>query len=216
MNISCFGCSFTWGAELSDPGLSWPHRLGSYLPASIKNLGICGASNRTIARTLMTHLIDHRPDAVVIMWTYPGRYEFVVDNNNFIVAHCDSAIGLDQRGIPDYFNKFSQDFFRSVGTTDSALVYESLMGINHAQLMLESQKIPYIFSRVHDLESTDVCHSNVKQLFDFYAPDMLLFDGNSFEAYARKINSWGISHPLEQAQDHVAQHIVQELKKITN
>jgi hypothetical protein len=98
MNISCFGCSFTWGLELDNPRTqSWPFKLAEQLSATVENHGQCVASNRAIARKSMIHLLDHTPDAVVIMWTYPARYEFVIDNNNFVSTHCDSAISLSDQ-----------------------------------------------------------------------------------------------------------------------
>lgn len=100
MNISCFGCSFTWGLELNNPSAeSWPGQLSQLLSATVNNHGQCAASNRTIARNLMVHLLDYNPDAVVVMWTYPGRYEFVLDNNNFVSTHCDSTMSLSHLSL---------------------------------------------------------------------------------------------------------------------
>lgn len=210
MNISCFGCSFTWGAELTHPlTQSWP----SLLQAT--NYGKCGASNQTITRLLLEHLSSNRPDLVVIMWTYTHRFEFVLDNNNFVSTHCDSTLSMDQREIPLYFERFRKDFFLNVATTDSFCLYTSLMAIHHAELILKSMKIPYIFSRVSDLNLTSVCHPTVQTLYNDYAPDMLLFNNLSFEDYARNINSWGRSHPLEQAHKDIAKIIKEKIKGLT-
>lgn len=199
MNTVCFGCSFTWGLELEDPlTQSWPALLQA------QNHGQCGASNQTITRLLLEHLATNRPDLVIIMWTYTHRFEFVLDNNNFISTHCDSSMSMDQRDIPTYFEKFRKDFFLNVATTDSHCLHTSLMAIHHAESSLKNMGIPYIFSRVSDLHSTTACHPRVQTLYDAYRPELTLIDNLSFEDYARKINSWGVSHPLIQAHSDIA------------
>lgn len=210
MKISCFGCSFTWGLELNQPqDQAWPALIGA------RNFGQCGASNQSITRLLLEHLVDSRPDFVVIMWTYTHRYEFVLDNNNFVSTHCDSTISLDEKPVPDYFEKFREYFFRNTATTDSEGIYTSLMAINHAESVLKQMNIPYVFSRVSDFNINEGCHPQVQTLYHAYAPDMMLFDNLSFEDYARKIDSWGRSHPLEQAHRDIANALKQTIKRLT-
>jgi hypothetical protein len=209
MNISCFGCSFTWGLELNNPAIeSWPAQLGHILSATVENHGQCAASNRTIARKLMLHLLDHNPDVVVIMWTYPGRYEFILDNNNFVSTHCDSTVSLSNQAVPDYFEQFRKYFFKHVAGTSSSELYDTFNAIHHSQLILESQKIPYIFCPVWKFLLPDNCQPDIVELYKYINP-MTLFYDQDFDTYARSINSWGISHPLKQAHYNIANQLSQ-------
>jgi len=211
MNISCFGCSFTWGLELEDPVTqSWPALLGA------DNQGQCASSNQTIVRRLLHYLIDHTPDLVIIMWTYPARFEFVVDNNNFVSTHINCAISLDARPVPDYVDQFRETFFKTTACTDSAYVYTSLMAMHHAESVLKFLRIPHIFTRVADFDINPGCHPQLQRLYKAYAPDMMLFDGQSFEHYARSIESWGLSHPLAQAHQNVAHLLQQQILSMAN
>jgi hypothetical protein len=214
VSISCFGCSFTWGAELTDrDSQSWPAVLATQLGVEVNNYGVCGSSNQAIARNLMTHLIDNTPELVVVMWTYPARYEFVLDNKSFVSTHCDSTLSLTPNyEVPDYFESFRNLFFKQIATLDSYLIYTSLMAIHHSQLLLESKGIPYIFCPVAVIDTTSACEPTIDQLYKNYYPDMLLFDGLDAESYARSIDNWGVSHPLELAQEHIGATIADSAK----
>jgi hypothetical protein len=210
MNIAAFGCSFTWGLELDDPSTqSWPALLGA------TNLGQCAASNQTIVRTLLDYLVNHAPDLVVVMWTYPARFEFVIDNNNFVSTHINTTISLDGLPVPDYVDTFRETFFKTTACTDSAYVYTSLMAMHHAESVLKCQGIPYIFTRVADFDINSSCHVGLQRLYRAYAPDMTLFNGQSFEQYARSTGSWGKSHPLSRAHQDIATLLQQQITSIT-
>jgi hypothetical protein len=216
MNISCFGCSFTWGMELDNPQTqSWPFKLADQLSATVENHGQCAAGNRAIARKLMIHLLDHTPDAVVIMWTYPARYEFVIDNNNFVSTHCDSAISLSNQGVPSYFEKFREYFFKYVAGTNSAELYDTFNAIHQSQLLLEQRNIPYVFCTVNQINIPDLCHPDVVRLYSYIKP-MTMFDEQDAETYARSINDWGISHPLAQAHQDIANYLSCSVRSVVN
>jgi hypothetical protein len=216
MNISCFGCSFTWGLELNNPQTqSWPVKLADQLTATVENYGQCAASNRAIARKLMVHLLDHTPDAVVVMWTYPGRYEFVIDNNNFVSTHCDSTMSLSGHDVPVYFEQFREYFFKYVGGTNSAELYDTFNAVHQSQLLLEQQNIPYVFCTVNQINIPDLCHPDVARLYNYINP-MTMFDGQDAETYARSINDWGISHPLAQAHQDMAGYLSRSVRSVVN
>ena len=216
MNVSCFGCSFTWGLELENPSVeSWPGQLSQILPATVENHGQCAASNRAIARKLMLHLLDHRPDAVVVMWTYPGRYEFVIDNNNFVSTHCDSTMSLSGHDIPVYFEQFREYFFKYIASTNSAELYDTFNAIHQSQMLLEQQDIPYVFCLVNQINLPDLCHPDVAHLYSYIKP-MTMFDGQDAETYARSINDWGISHPGAQAHQDIANYLSCSVLSVVN
>ncbi len=93
MQLLASGCSFIWGSELSDdrPG-QYSHKTWPALWAAENNYDYdcCaqpGASNTTIARKVIDKVEQSRPDAVIVQWTFPGRYEFrynqQIDNSNY-------------------------------------------------------------------------------------------------------------------------------------
>lgn len=216
MNISCFGCSLTWGLELENPSVeSWPGQLSQMLPAKVENHGQCAASNRTIARKLMLHLLDYKPDAVVVMWTYPGRYEFILDNNNFVSTHCDSTISLSSQAVPAYFEQFRKHFFKYVAGTNSAELYDTFNAIHQSQLVLEQHNIPYVFCSVNQINIPDLCHPDILRLYSYIKP-MTMFDGRDAETYARSINNWGISHPLAQSHHNMANYLSCSVRSVVN
>lgn len=216
MNISCFGCSFTWGLELHNPATeSWPSRLSQILSATVENHGQCAASNRTIARKLITHLLDHTPDAVIIMWTYPGRYEFVLDNNNFVSTHCDSTISLSGQAVPAHFEQFREYFFKHVAGTNSSELYDTFNAVHQSQLLLEQKNIPYVFCAVNQINIPELCHSDISRLYSYITP-MMMFNGLDAESYARSINDWGISHPLTQSHQDMADYLSRAVLSAVN
>jgi hypothetical protein len=216
MNISCFGCSFTWGLELNNPSAeSWPGQLSQILKATVDNQGQCGASNRSIARKLMVDLLDYKPDAVVIMWTYPGRYEFILDNNNFVSTHCDSTISLSEQTVPNYFEQFREYFFKYVAGTNSSELYDTFNAIHQSQMLLEQQNIPYVFCCVNQINVPDLCHPDISRLYNYIKP-MTMINGQDVETYARSINDWGISHPLAQSHRDIADYLSCSVRSVIN
>lgn len=78
MNILTNGDSFTYGQELSNVKLAWPHVLANKINASVVNLGEPGSSNDSILRRTLDYLVNPqstRPDLVVIGWSSAGRTE---------------------------------------------------------------------------------------------------------------------------------------------
>ena len=74
--IWCFGDSQTAGMGLHEQDL-WPTLLGEALDKRTINLGIGGASNDTIARTLVSATAQYRPKAICVLLTAPNRREVI-------------------------------------------------------------------------------------------------------------------------------------------
>ena len=74
--IWCFGDSQTAGMGLHEEDL-WPTVLGQQLNKTTINLGIGGASNDTIARTLVSATHQYRPRAICVLMTAPNRRELI-------------------------------------------------------------------------------------------------------------------------------------------
>lgn len=77
-SIWCFGDSQTAGMGLHEQQL-WTTQLAALLDRKTINLGIAGASNDTIARTLLSATKHYRPSAVCVLMTAPNRREIICD-----------------------------------------------------------------------------------------------------------------------------------------
>ncbi len=68
-----FGCSFTYGSELTDPSSqSWPNRLGVLINKKVVNKAVPGNSNLEILHNILSFKF-FKDDVVVIGWTYCDR-----------------------------------------------------------------------------------------------------------------------------------------------
>ena len=96
------GCSFIWGAELSDSldysgqdpfsKLTWPALWAKSHGFDYDTAAQCGISNMGISRKIIDY-IEHVkiPDFVIVQWTYPNRFELrfddLVQGNYFTMNH---------------------------------------------------------------------------------------------------------------------------------
>ncbi|CAB4128169.1 hypothetical protein UFOVP112_10 [uncultured Caudovirales phage] len=78
-SIWCFGDSQTAGMGLHEVDL-WSTLLEKQLNKRTINLGIGGASNDTIARTLVSATAQYRPSAICVLLSGPNRREIICDN----------------------------------------------------------------------------------------------------------------------------------------
>jgi hypothetical protein len=76
--IWCFGDSQTAGMALHEQD-TWPAQLGAMLNKRTINLGIGGASNDTIARTLVSATAQYQPQAICVLLSAPNRREVISD-----------------------------------------------------------------------------------------------------------------------------------------
>jgi hypothetical protein len=76
------GCEHTEGINVHNHQ-TWPHLVSRMIPNGVDlNLGISGRSNDYIARSILTWTDYFKPALVLIMYTYPHRREFYLDNGN--------------------------------------------------------------------------------------------------------------------------------------
>ena len=134
MQITSFGCSFTFGEELDDlpdwfndksdkrnymplklkyekaSKKSYPYVLGSFLDFDVENNGWRGGSNDRIFRTFFDHLINNKQKTIyTIQWTFPHRTEYWSEKRNMF------------RGIVPDFNKD----FKKENLKKESIVYSS-------------------------------------------------------------------------------------------
>jgi hypothetical protein len=83
------GCSFTYGHELSDcnhAGLppsskTWARGLSDLVGGEYKCIALGGLGNSAIARKTFQYVSNHPVDCVLIMWSFPSRYDWAMPRN---------------------------------------------------------------------------------------------------------------------------------------
>jgi hypothetical protein len=146
-----FGDSFTFGHELSDCSMNSETLLPSqltYAALIAKELGYvyeCKAlgyyANNAIARTVIEN-IDNitEDDLVLVMWTFPIRREFMLENGLFTICQ-------------ETDHEFAKYYIKYADLHDHWMISQSLRDIFLTQELLRGYK--YLFlSAVTDLNKT--------------------------------------------------------------
>lgn len=99
-NIACFGCSFTYGANLKMYE-TWPHYLSSMLPGKIiRNYGRGGNSVQEIMSTALEYAKNYDADSIICLLPHPSRMQVIDPDTNM-------PITLYPGRSPDIEGKFS-------------------------------------------------------------------------------------------------------------
>ena len=164
------GDSFVYGSELTDATQTFPKLLaGEY-----EDVSWPGYSNDAIARTVIERCEQGDITAVVVSWTFPGRYEFrlnyhtgqkkspwycinpwtIVDDidtieNEFVTK--DKWILYNQKKAITRAQEtgaadFAKIFYQHVGATEYWEIYSSFKEIVYLQNYLKLKSIPYMFT----------------------------------------------------------------------
>jgi len=82
------GCSFTFGNELSDDkgknnpsAKTWAKGLNDLVQGNHFCVAKGGIGNSAIARKVFEYISKHRVDCVVVMWSFPSRYDWAMPRN---------------------------------------------------------------------------------------------------------------------------------------
>ena len=87
-NILSGGCSFTFGNELSDDrgknspsNRSWAKGLCDLVQGNYYSVAKGGIGNSAIARKVFEYISHNKVDFVLIMWSFPSRYDWAMPRN---------------------------------------------------------------------------------------------------------------------------------------
>jgi hypothetical protein len=163
------GDSFVYGSELADTGKTFAKLLAQ----QYEDISWPGYSNDAIARTTIERCQQGGITAVVVSWTFPGRYEFRFDYdtqqknspwysiNSWTIENFeniakeyikkDKKIYFDQiqnikRANFTGVKQFAEVFYHHVGATEYWEIYSSLKEIVYLQNYLKLKRIPYMFT----------------------------------------------------------------------
>jgi hypothetical protein len=179
-NIVSGGCSFTYGHELSDcnhdtspfSDKTWSAGLSKLIPSNYHSVAKAGSGNSGIARRLF-NWISHNPvDFVLVMWTFPSRYDWAMprhrnlentrwatitpwdtdDNQKEVLKKLSSSEPQQeiwkqrQNNLAETgVKEFANSLYR-YAANEYHEVYLSWKSIIWLQNILEKKNIPYLFT----------------------------------------------------------------------
>ena len=208
MKLLAVGDSFTWGDDLDDRNNAWPCLLGDKLGYEVTNLGLNGASNSYIFRTVVEQIVSSKFDLVVIAWSTHIRMEACDKFGKWSVwPGKDKLWGSDaeyshRQTLLDYVNLYFDETW---------LLTNWLTQVVALQGLLKSQNIPYIMCKAFD-PFIDVPIEFIKQI------DKTHFLGWPFES----MMEWTYGCPkgprghfLEQGHEIVSDKIYEHIRHLS-
>lgn len=109
--IACFGCSNTFGQGLPFEE-TWPYKLNEYLGFdkwTVKNYGICGASNDTISRLIYNYTLKNTPKAICCFLPETLRME-LLSSDEFVSYMPQKSNNNDSYVHSGYLKILSEEY----------------------------------------------------------------------------------------------------------
>lgn len=208
MVLKSFGCSFTWGTELSDcldtvtaNGYSqktWPALLANHLNIEYQCYARGGAGNLYIVDQLLTQAaLQITPAFYVINWTWIDRFDYCNPFNNqwhSILPNSESS---------EYYYKNLHSQYR-----------DKLTALSHIKLVIDTltqKNFPFIMTCLDDLVFETEWHTSpgILDIQNYIRPHITTFNGSNFLKWSRQ-NNYEISemwHPLEPAHQAAFEYV---------
>jgi hypothetical protein len=221
MKVKSFGCSFVFGAELSDDcnsgllpnasKLTWPAHVANYLKMEYQCFAKGGAGNLLILERLLNHTANNDQDFYIINWTWIDRFDYVSSDldlaNPFETAHWQTLMPVDTSDVANIYYKKLHSQLRDKLTT--------LMCIKLTIDTLKQKQCPFIMTYMDDLIFEKTWHTTpaIVAMQEYIRPYVNEFEGQSFLEWS-KSKGFKMSkklHPLEAAHQAAADLVCQEL-----
>ena len=204
--IFCFGDSFTYGHELSNPNKhAWPSVLGNLLRDTCENHSMSGATNSWISRTAVTKCLESRPDIAIVSWTTPNRYEFFKTANNNISSVC---VNVDWASS----NNFAKQLYTDWHDNDGKHL-EWIHQILILQNFFKQQKIKYIFASVFDMPGKNQNNEQINKLTSYIdKANYIGYPNGNFLEWTRNTELGKGGHPLEQGHQLIAEKMYEYIR----
>jgi len=174
------GCSFTYGHELSDcnhAGLppsnkTWAKGLSDLVQGDYYCVARGGLGNSAIARKAFQYISTYTVDCVLIMWSFPSRYDWAMPRNKNLEDTRWASItpwDTDQKESEVFrslsnsepqqeiwkkrreelsttgVREFANSLYR-YAANEYHEIYQSWKSITWLQNILEKKRIPYLFT----------------------------------------------------------------------
>ena len=206
------GCSFIYGAELSDSPdyagkdplskLTWPALWAKDNNFDYESVATCGISNSGISRLVIDYCEKNSTDSVIVQWTYPNRYELrfndIVEKNYFSLNHWlanDLNANIKDQNFKEFFKIFDKSPMQSIAKiwynfisyydTD---VYTYLKEVVYLSNYLKNKNIKFIFASVFHKYFMDIPKIKDPSIENLYKISQTLpwvtFDNQGFIEWA--------------------------------
>ena len=207
--VWAFGDSYTFGHELSDcptnvepnhSQLTYSALVAKHLGYDYKCLAMGYYANNAIARTIIENIDSITDqDQVLVMWTFPIRREFMLDDGLITIGREDD-------------HEFAKHYIKYCDLNESLMIEQSLRDIYIAQELLKDKN--YLFlSTVTNLQKSIIDRDDwssplAKRInLDRW---IILDDGLGFHEWSEQ--QLGVKyngHPLDPAHQLLAEKIIE-------
>jgi hypothetical protein len=226
------GCSFIYGAELSDsssicgrdpPSVkTWPALYAKEKNLNYHTCAQCGLSNQGIVRYVMDALETYYFDYIIVQWTFYERYEIRLNSKDLsdqqsyyylITPWMSSNLKICHQEFLDVhpiIKSLATSWYKNVDSDETEYYYYLKSKIELANY-LRYKKIPFVFcnSQSITVESDMISDLSLKNLIHL-SKDIpeIDFDGKGFYQWS-KVNqfSFGKNHPLDDAHQSAFEKI---------
>lgn len=219
MRIASFGCSLTFGSELSDDcgtgpsKRTWPALVASVLGAEYVCLARGGSGNLLVMDRVSIRRSYCPDDFFIINWTFANRFDY-----------SDPAGWHFHNGINDYLTArpsesdlVSEFYFRHMHSEYRDKI-TSLISIKITIDYLVSTGTKFLMTSIDPILMCQRWHApqHVVQLQNAVRPYICEFEGKNFLDWSRyhehEITKAG--HPLDEAHAAAAEIMMPEIKRI--
>lgn len=219
MIVKSFGCSFTWGSDLSDENaakeiyshLTWPALVAKHFECNYDCFAWPGIGNFLIANSVLNQcaLVDTN-DLFIINWTYIDRFDYVP-------ASVEPWRNLD---LPSSWQTCrpgnNVDFFKKYHSE----LRDKISSLQLVKLCIDTllqQDIKFIMTALDELMFDQRWHTapGIKLLQDYVQPYITRFNDQNLLDYTDSLGHAriGSGHVSERAHNDAAQYIINLLNK---
>jgi len=209
MKIKSFGCSFTYGSDLSDCNvdhasvLTWPALLASNYNFEYECWARPGIGNLQIMHSVLEQALLNDPAIFIINWTWLDRFDYLhpVDES-FLTLRPDGKQLEHQLYYKHFYNQFHSML------TNAAYVVSTIS-------ILKSRNIKFLMTAMDSILTEPVDPdwqdpNAIRMLQKTLKPYVNWFDNMSFLEWSRRhgypeSDKW---HPLEQAHAAAANYMI--------
>ena len=202
MKLKSFGCSFIFGADLSDDvkgthsQLTWPALLSKNLNCEYECHARSGSGNLQILESILNQIDNSTVDDLfVIGWTWIDRFDYYSSDTKPYTHPWTTILPSEQSMIAKTYYKNLHSEYKDKFT--------SLTYINTAIDQLKQNNLRYVMTYIDRLLFDQRWHTTpaVRQLQRQVEPEMTLFNGQTFLEWSRANNytESKLWHPLDDA-----------------
>jgi hypothetical protein len=206
--ILAIGCSFTEGAELANPLMSaYPKLLADKFNTTVLNLGMGGASNDYIFRTVIEQTLNKKYELVVVQWTFPDRMEITVDGQIINLSMSSRWLTVDELDwVKTYYAGYHNIILCRQNLLSKILALDGYF---------KSTGQPYLFCNVMKFKQDELDNPAINQLSDKIDTQHFLgWPNEGLVDWASNSHKGSGGHPLELGHQRIAERINEHIRHL--